>query len=84
MTGINLLSLASAMDNADYVLVDGVVGGVWQRQVRGKQLAMRVDAFGGLSAEQRAEVEQQAQRIAAFLGRAVQVSFGEVAARAHL
>ena len=24
-TGINLLSLASAMDNADYVLVDGVV-----------------------------------------------------------
>ena len=25
VTGINLLSLASAMDNADYVLVDGVV-----------------------------------------------------------
>ena len=24
-TGINLLSLASAMDNADYLLVDGVV-----------------------------------------------------------
>ena len=66
------------------LLVDGVVGGVWDRQRRGKSLEVRVDAFATLGPEQREQVERQASRIGVILQTPVEVAFGEVKLRAHL
>ncbi|HET6319026.1 MAG TPA: winged helix DNA-binding domain-containing protein [Chloroflexota bacterium] len=66
------------------LLVGGVVGGLWQRKLRGKQLDLRVDAFVQLSSSQRAQVAQCAERMAEFLGRTAHVSFVSVARRGHL
>jgi winged helix DNA-binding protein len=66
------------------VLIDGVVGGVWERRVRGTRLDVRVDAFATLSSQQRREIERQAARIGEILELRTEVSFGGVEARGHL
>jgi hypothetical protein len=66
------------------VLIDGVVGGLWERRKRGSQLEVRVHAFEPLSSKLQSEVEAQAQRIGAIQQLGVSVSFGHVEARGHL
>jgi hypothetical protein len=66
------------------VLVDGVVGGLWERRKRGGQLDVRVHTFESLDSQQRNEVERQAQRVGAIQQVRTSVSFGHVEARGHL
>jgi DNA glycosylase AlkZ-like len=66
------------------VLIDGSVGGLWQRRIRGTRLDVRVDAFAKLSQRQVSEVHQQAARVGDILGLRAEVSFGHVEARGHL
>jgi len=66
------------------LLVDGVVGGLWERHVRGTRLDVRVDAFAPLSSQQQREVERQAERVGEILELHTEVSFGKVEPRAHL
>jgi hypothetical protein len=66
------------------VLVDGVVGGLWERRKQGKALAIRVDTFAALTQRQKDEVEEDATRIGEILETRMTVSFGAVEPRAHL
>lgn len=66
------------------VLVDGIVGGLWERRRRGSVLEVRVHAFDGLNARQREALEQQAHRIAEVQHLRASLSFGAVEPRGHL
>ncbi len=50
------------------VLVDGVAAGLWERRRRGKRIELDVRLAGRLGRTARAELEQEAERIGAFLG----------------
>jgi hypothetical protein len=66
------------------VLIDGTVGGLWERRKRGDQLEVRVHTFEPLTSQQRREVEHQAERVGAIQQLRASVSFGHVEARGHL
>ena len=50
------------------VLVDGVAAGLWQRRRRGKRIELDVRLAARLGKAARTELEQEAERIGAFLG----------------
>jgi hypothetical protein len=62
----------------------GRVAGVWERRPKGKRLLIRVDPHVPLDRQQRASVEEQAERIARILQRESELEFGEVSLRRHL
>jgi hypothetical protein len=66
------------------LLVDGVVGGLWERHRRGSTLEIRVHAFDGLNARQREQAVAQAERIAEVQHLRASTSFGHVEPRGHL
>jgi hypothetical protein len=66
------------------LLVDGVVGGLWQRRRAGRTLEITVEPFGRLGARQRKAAETEAARVGDILGIPVTVAFGPVSARPHL
>jgi hypothetical protein len=66
------------------VLIDGVVGGVWERRKRGKAFELRVDTFEPLSSAQKEEVEAQARRVGEILEAPAMLEFGRVEARTHM
>jgi hypothetical protein len=66
------------------VLVDGVIGGLWQRTRRGNCVDICVDTFRPLSKPQTHALERQAQRIGEVMELPVRISFGDVPPRAHL
>ena len=49
------------------LVVDGIVRGTWSREQRAKRVELRVDPFRPLTKAQRAELEEEARRIGAFL-----------------
>lgn len=51
-----------------FVLVDGIAAGTWSRRQRGKRLELGITLARKLSSAQRAELEREAERLAAFLG----------------
>jgi hypothetical protein len=66
------------------LLVEGIVAGLWERRPHGKQLDIRVHAFGGLSEVQQREVERQAARIGEIQELRAVVTFGHIEPRGHL
>jgi hypothetical protein len=58
-----------------FVLVDGVAAGTWSRRQRGRRLEVGVTLARKLSPAQRAELEREAARLAAFLGLLLELSF---------
>jgi hypothetical protein len=50
------------------ILVDGVVAGLWRRARKGKRVEIVVEPERKLSAQERREMEAEAQRIGTFLG----------------
>jgi uncharacterized protein YcaQ len=57
------------------VLVDGAVAGVWRWERKGGRLAVRIEPFGSLPAWARAQVEREAESLAAFLGLALELAW---------
>lgn len=53
---------------ARLLLVDGVAAGVWERKKRGKRIELRVVPARKLTRAQRAELDDEVERIAAFTG----------------
>lgn len=51
-----------------FLLVDGLAAGLWERKKRGKRIELTVTPVKKLSRVQRAELEQEAERIGVFLG----------------
>jgi hypothetical protein len=66
------------------LLVDGVVGGWWNRQRRGSRIEIRVGAFEPLTPGQQDQVADRAARIGQIMEGKVELSFGPVVPRAHL
>jgi hypothetical protein len=66
------------------VLVDGMVGGLWERRKRGKVLHIRVDPFSALDAQRKRDLEVEVTRVGEILETEVDFSFGHVESRGHL
>ena len=57
------------------VLVDGVMAGVWRHERKGRRLVVEVEPFGGLPRGARPAVEDEAERLAAYLGGELALSY---------
>jgi Winged helix DNA-binding domain len=66
------------------LLVDGVVAGVWHQKRSGRRLALTVEPLLQLTAQQRSELEDQAEQVGALLGSTAELSIGAVTVRKHL
>jgi hypothetical protein len=58
------------------LLIDGVVSGIWQRRQRSKRVDVTVSPIVTLTTRQRNQLDDEAGRIAAFLGTEVALSVG--------
>lgn len=58
------------------LLIDGVVAGVWERRKRGRGIELRVEAFVDLGQAQRRLLEDEVDRIGAFLGAETSLQLG--------
>ncbi len=66
-----------------FLLVDGVTAGVWERRKRGKRLELHVAPAGRLTKTQRAGLDAEIERIAAFLRLEPRVTVGGGPGRAR-
>jgi hypothetical protein len=58
------------------LLVNGRVVGVWRHAPKGRRLLVQIEPFGTLPRWARAQIEAEAERLAAFLGG--ELAFGSV------
>jgi uncharacterized protein YcaQ len=59
------------------LLVNGRMDGVWKHERKGRRLTVAVEPFGKLPKWARKQVEVEAERLAAFLGGALELSWSE-------
>ena len=57
------------------LLVDGQLAGVWRHERKGKRLLVDVELFAPVPAAARRDAEEEAERLAAFLGGALELSW---------
>jgi Winged helix DNA-binding domain len=57
------------------LLVDGRMEGVWKHERKGKRLVVTIEPFGKLPKRVRTEAEAEAERVAAFVGGALELSW---------
>jgi hypothetical protein len=69
--------------NYPVLLVDGIVAGVWHLRRSGRTLDITVEPFDRLTAAQRRELDDQVERIGAFLDGTPRLTIGTVTAGAH-
>ena len=60
--------------NRPVLLVNGVAGGVWEQERKGRHIEIRVRPFGHISSEQRNRVKEEAAGLEEFFGTNVEVS----------
>jgi DNA glycosylase AlkZ-like len=59
------------------VLVNGRMDGVWKHERKGQRLTVTIEPFGKLPKWARAQAEAEAERLAEFLGGALEVRWAE-------
>ena len=59
------------------LLVDGRVAGVWRHEKKGRRLAVRVEPFSGPPAWVQEAAEEEAERLAGFLGGQLELGWTE-------
>lgn len=69
--------------NYPVLIVDGIVRGVWQQRRTSRHVDVTVEPFGKLTARQRRELDDEVERIAAFVGRTADLRIGAVTAGPH-
>lgn len=69
--------------NFPVVLIDGVVGGLWQQYRSGQRVECTVELFRPLTTPLKDDLWAQAERIGDFLGAEPGLVIGPVRARAH-
>jgi hypothetical protein len=69
--------------NYPVLLVDGTVAGIWHQRRSGRNVHITVEPFGRLTARRRRELDEQVDRVAAFLGATPQLTIGTVATGPH-
>jgi hypothetical protein len=57
------------------LLVDGRIAGVWSHELNGDRLAVAVEPFGRAGKDVRTGAETEAERLAAFLGGKLSLSW---------
>jgi hypothetical protein len=65
------------------LLVDGVVAGVWHQRRSGRRIAITVEPFGSLTAAQRAELDEQAERVGTIMEGRPELTIGTVTTGGH-
>jgi hypothetical protein len=58
------------------ILIHGSVAGVWSHKLQGKRLLVKIEPFGKLSKAWRAGIEREADRLAIFFDRDLELQFG--------
>ncbi|MET9852473.1 winged helix DNA-binding domain-containing protein [Streptomyces sp. NPDC006450] len=69
--------------NYPVLVVDGVVAGVWHQKKTGQAVAITVEPFGELTARQHKQLDEQVERIGAFLEARPRLTVGTVTVGAH-
>lgn len=69
--------------NFPVVLMDGVVGGVWQQRRAGRKIEITVETMETLTAAQHREIDQQVERMGEILEGRARWSSGTVTVGAH-
>ncbi|MEV3974984.1 winged helix DNA-binding domain-containing protein [Streptomyces sp. NPDC050698] len=69
--------------NYPVLLVDGVVAGVWHQRPRGRRTTVTVEPLVRLTARQKRELDEQAQRVGEVLEATAELVVGEVTVGPH-
>jgi hypothetical protein len=69
--------------NYPVLLIDGIAAGVWHQRRSSRRLDITVEPFDQLTASQRRELDEQAERMGAFLNAQPRLTIGTVSAGAH-
>jgi hypothetical protein len=69
--------------NYPVLLIDGIVAGVWHQRRSGRWLEITVEPFEQLTAKERRDLDEQVERMGAFLGAHPRLTLGPVIAGAH-
>jgi Winged helix DNA-binding domain len=69
--------------NFPVLLIDGTVAGVWHQRRSGRSLDITVEPFDRLTATQRRDLDDQVERIGAFLEGKPRLTIGAVTAGGH-
>jgi hypothetical protein len=69
--------------NFPVLLVDGVVAGVWHQRRPGRKIDVTVEPLRPLTAARRRELDEQVQRLGAFLGGNPTLTIGAVTVGGH-
>ncbi|HEU5379147.1 MAG TPA: winged helix DNA-binding domain-containing protein [Ktedonobacteraceae bacterium] len=77
------LSPSGQAGNFPVLLISGTVAGVWHHRRTGRKLSIMVEPFGQLTAAQLSELNDQVERLGAFLEGKPELTIGTVTARAH-
>jgi hypothetical protein len=59
------------------LLVNGRMEGVWKHERKGKRLVVSLEPFGKLPKWARTEIEAEAERLAAFLGGDLELTWAD-------
>jgi Winged helix DNA-binding domain len=78
------LSATGQAGTLPVLLIDGAVRGIWHQRKSGRRVTITVEPFAGLTAAHRRELDGQAERLAAFLGCAPELTLAPVTLRSHL
>ncbi len=70
--------------NVPVLLIDGVAGGLWRRDARGRRVAVTVESFEPLGPAQLRDLRSEVERLERFTGVETALELGEVRARPHL
>ena len=57
------------------LLIDGVMAGVWRHERKGRRLEVVVEPFGRLPRGTRPAIREEAERLAAYLGGELALSY---------
>ena len=77
------LSPSGQAGNFPVLLVDGVVAGVWHQRRSGRKLDITVEPLGRLTRTQRAELDEQVERVGQVLEATPSLTIGTIAVGGH-
>jgi hypothetical protein len=77
------LTPAGQAGNYPVLLVDGVVGGVWHQRRSGRKLAITVEPLRELTAQQRRQLDDEAELVGAVMEATAALTVGPVTVGAH-
>jgi hypothetical protein len=77
------LSPSGQAGNFPVLLIDGIVAGVWHQRRSGRKLDITVESFDQFTAAQRRALDEQVERIGAFLEGTPQLTIGNMTVGGH-